>query len=618
MSLVKPEDWRTQGIDGLEENAWEALREVSRSVCVTAGAGAGKTEFLAQKAAYLLQTGLCAEPQRILAISFKRDAASNLERRLEARCPEQARRFTSITFDGFTKGFIDRFRLAIPAPFTPPRGYRIGFPNFRDIGEFLTNRGFHGLNAGQLLDQVARTPLPLDNGCGEAVRAYWKSQFNDYDEAILTFPMINRLVEWVIRENHYIRRALRGTFSHVFLDEFQDTTYPQFDLLDTAFQGSGAVFTAVGDRKQCIMGWAGAMDDSFSEFEARLEARTVELLSNWRSHAGLVEIQHAIAQKIDPTTKSPNAQSELTVDGEVSAVWMFPNPVVEASGLAAWFAREIERGLSPQDCVILVRNRADIAEEQLAKHFLKREVKIRNVARMVGEIAVQDVLEEALTQIVVPLLRLGASNNDPGSWSAAFDALLRLHGVSEDDEQAQERLQSRLQTFVRSLRAQMQAAPPTEEAVAAMYEMVLTFLSREVLRNASPSYRREQDLDRVSDGVKELLRESVVDSTEWSQVLDQFEGVGQLPLMTIHKSKGLEFHTVVFHGLDDQTWWSLTANRPEELRAFFVAFTRAKQRAFFTLCHSRGKSVSWIEELLMAAGVGKTQGPNAEDHSSAS
>ena len=52
--LVLPDDWRPQGVDDLEPGAWQALRETDRSECVTAGAGAGKTEFLAQKAAYLL------------------------------------------------------------------------------------------------------------------------------------------------------------------------------------------------------------------------------------------------------------------------------------------------------------------------------------------------------------------------------------------------------------------------------------------------------------------------------------------------------------------------------------------------------------------------------------
>ena len=58
MTLVRPDDWRPQGVEELEPKAWEALRETGHSVCVTAGAGAGKTEFLAQKAAYLLQTGI--------------------------------------------------------------------------------------------------------------------------------------------------------------------------------------------------------------------------------------------------------------------------------------------------------------------------------------------------------------------------------------------------------------------------------------------------------------------------------------------------------------------------------------------------------------------------------
>jgi superfamily I DNA/RNA helicase len=73
--------------------------------------------------------------------------------------------------------------------------------------------------------------------------------------------------------------------------------------------------------------------------------------------------------------------------------------------------------------------------------------------------------------------------------------------------------------------------------------------------------------------------------------------------MTIHKSKGLEFHTMIFYGLDNRTWWSLTPNRMEELNSFFVALTRAKQRAFFTLCMERGQPLGWIEDILAPAEV---------------
>ena len=61
MALIRSEDWRPHGIEDLEPAAWRALRHEG-SACVVAGPGAGKTEFLAQRAAYLLETGICPPP----------------------------------------------------------------------------------------------------------------------------------------------------------------------------------------------------------------------------------------------------------------------------------------------------------------------------------------------------------------------------------------------------------------------------------------------------------------------------------------------------------------------------------------------------------------------------
>lgn len=168
MSLVRPEDWRPQGIADLEPRAWEALRQTAQSVLVTAGAGAGKTEFLAQKATYLLQTGLCAAPKRILAISFKRDAARNLAERVAKRCPpEQARRFNSYTFDAFAKSLVDRFRAAIPEPYRPPADYRIVTPRREDYEDFLDIHNFRGVNTQQLERAIARARLPIAHAGSE-------------------------------------------------------------------------------------------------------------------------------------------------------------------------------------------------------------------------------------------------------------------------------------------------------------------------------------------------------------------------------------------------------------------------------------------------------------------
>src|ERR1700735_1451485 len=106
---LRPDEWRPVDVPELEPAVEEAVR-ASFNALVVAGPGAGKTELLAQRACYLLQTDRCPGPRRILAISFKRDAARNVGDPRAKRChPELARRFDSMTFDAFAKNLVDRF-----------------------------------------------------------------------------------------------------------------------------------------------------------------------------------------------------------------------------------------------------------------------------------------------------------------------------------------------------------------------------------------------------------------------------------------------------------------------------------------------------------------------------
>ncbi len=612
MSVVKPQDWLPQGVESLEDNAWEALRETGQSVLVTAGAGAGKTEFLAQKAAYLLQTGLCPAPKRILAISFKRDAARNLAMRVEQRCGrELTRRFNSFTFDAFSKNLVDRFRAAIPDPFRPPANYRITMPRRQDFADFLDRKNIHAFNAQQIERRIVRTPLPL-NGEGpgiDAVRTYWTSQYEDYEEVVLSFAMINRLALRALQENPEIKRGLHLSYPVIFLDEFQDTTAAQYEVLGAAFDESQPVFTAVGDDKQRIMLWAGALADAFERFEADYEARRIPLISNWRSHEDLVSIQHVIARQIDPDVDEPQARGERSVDGDVAAIWRFDNEDQESDILAAWIAGEVAAGnLLPHDAAVLVRMYANDVEEKLAGRFRAHGLRLRNVAREVGGISIQDIITEELTQVLLPLLRLGSSPRSPENWGASLQNLQFLEAVDAGDDATLQQLQQRLQEFVRPLRRQMRGRHPDEDEAEAAARMALDFVGEDSLRLAFPEYSRKPDFERAWNGFVALLRECTAIGGDWPATLDEFEGIGQVVLMTIHKSKGLEFHTMIFYGLDNQTWWSLTPQRKEELNSFFVAFTRARQRAFFTFCSARGQPVAWLENLLGPAGLNRIDG----------
>src|SRR3546814_4470384 len=100
--MIDPADWTPAAEYILEPNAVSAVTETERNVLAVAGPGAGKTELLAQRADFLLRTTVCPYPRRILAISFKTDAAENLRKRVTERCgADLARRLDSHTFHAF-------------------------------------------------------------------------------------------------------------------------------------------------------------------------------------------------------------------------------------------------------------------------------------------------------------------------------------------------------------------------------------------------------------------------------------------------------------------------------------------------------------------------------------
>lgn len=133
MKIVHPDKWLPCDGISLEEAADTAVRCSDRHVLVVAGPGAGKTELLAQKAAFLFQTNQCREPQKILAISFKTDAAQNLKERVEKRCGTDIKgRFVSMTYDAFAKNILDHFLYALPDELRPATDYLVNDPDIID------------------------------------------------------------------------------------------------------------------------------------------------------------------------------------------------------------------------------------------------------------------------------------------------------------------------------------------------------------------------------------------------------------------------------------------------------------------------------------------------------
>jgi superfamily I DNA/RNA helicase len=625
MVLVRPEDWRPSGIDDLEPDAWRALRQ-GGSTCVVAGPGAGKTEFLAQRAAYLLGTGLCPAPYRVLAISFKGDAADNLAARVRKRCPpELANRFTSLTFDAFTKSLVDRFLSAMPADWRPTRPYDIAFPVYRQVAGFLdlsrlnapaqSQAEIAGLSAGNFESRyVGAYRLPIErpapqSGTEFTIHRWWAGQLGAQPRSALSFVSLNRLAELLLRASPDIRRALQLTYPFVFVDEFQDTTYAQYDFLLSAFSGAEIAVTTVGDDKQRIMTWAGARIDAFERFAADFVAVRIPLLFNFRSSPDLVRIQHIVARALDPNAAPTVAQAAREVDGDVAQVWNSPTKAREAEHLARWLANDMAtRGRAPRDYAILVKQKSDDFEADLAEPLGREGLRLRNESHALGRTTLQDLLSDQFARIAIAVLRLGASRRAPDAWQLCSAALLEIRAIAPGDDVAEARTETNLTEFLTTLRADMASVSPSPADAAIFAARILAFLDLAALARTYLEYSSNDLLTIMVDAFQQHLAASANGAATWTICLDAFEGLGQIPLMTVHKSKGLEYDTIVFVGLDDQAWWAHTPGNPEGLAIFFVALSRAKQRAIFAFCQERGqrRRVAELFQLLTAAGVSET------------
>jgi superfamily I DNA/RNA helicase len=214
----------------LEPNALTAVTTTGRNLVVTAVPGAGKTEVLAQRVDFLLRTGQCRYPRRILAISFKVDAAKNLKDRVRRRCPPQlAARLDSYTFHAFAKRLIDIFRPVLTGVDALDPDYTIG------------------------KDRVQRRQID--------------------------FESMAPLAATILETSPVARAALRQTYGFVFLDEFQDCTYNQYNLVHAAFHDTDVNLIAVGDVKQRIMRWAGALDGVLERFATDFTAHPALVLT---------------------------------------------------------------------------------------------------------------------------------------------------------------------------------------------------------------------------------------------------------------------------------------------------------------------------------------------------
>ena len=585
---INPDDWIPADNFDLEDNALTTVKSAENRI-VIAGPGAGKTELLAQRACYLLQTNTCPSPKKILAISFKRDAAFNLAARVEKRVGKGlSRRFTSLTFDAFSKGLVDRFRNGIPEPYRPNSTYKIEtapYPQnilalFEELHPGVT---FQLQNApakvkGLYIKSLYNQSYPIHSS-EQGIIAVLNAMFKRAGQEMVTFPILSRLAQYLLEENPKIVAYLRQTYSHVFLDEFQDTTSLQYELLKAAFLNSNNILTAVGDTKQRIMLWAGAMDGIFDSFKTDFSAVDLPLLMNFRSAPRLIKLQNHLAKELMGSNIECIPPKGRDESEGIAEFWFFDNLEQEAKTLAIKIKRMItEEQIDPREICLLYKQRPDIYAEELQKELQALGIH----ARVENEL--QDLLVEPIIQFLICFIYSAFTNEAREERDFLLQEYSKFRKVYDDETflKLERNLIKRLKTFY------AQCTEATEwSVIEALVKDEIEEVTFAVFRSYYPQYNERTFFDECVTGFLEKVKQSYQEEPDLLSAIAKFTGKGCLPIMTIHKSKGLEFSKVFFIGFEDQNFWSYKSQPEEDTCSFFVALSRAKYAVYFTFSEQR-------------------------------
>jgi len=525
--MISVDKWSPADGLALEPNALLAAQERNRSLALTAGPGAGKTEMLAQRADFLLRTDTCTYPKRILAISFKADASKNLKERVVKRCGQElAFRFDSYTFHGFAKRIIDRFRVVLTGSDALKAGYSIG-------DKKITN------------EQI-------------------------------TFKDLVPLAIKILNESIVAKNAIRQTYSDVFLDEFQDCTTEQYELIKVAFHSTKTRLTAVGDTKQKIMGWAGALDGIFETFANDFDAITLNMYRNFRSKPRLLRLQNEIIKVLDPASEMPDGQM-IGEEGEINFV-RFNTAQEEADYIVDQIIKwnHIEK-IPLSEIAVLVAMQPHLYAQVLMNSLESKSIPYRN------EQELQEISVEPAARLVVDYLLCLYGEREPKAWAKLMELLTPF-----TDEDTSLSVRNDFYSYLKKQRKIIQKRP-SDQIYLSWESDVREFINKigiKTLIALSADYESKTRLHGVLQDTKVRIQELLKRENHLIKALANFSEDQSVRILTMHKSKGLEFDSTIIMAVEEEVFFDEeNANRC----VFFVGVSRAKRRLLLTSVSEREK-----------------------------
>jgi len=607
-------------LDCLTARQREAVTYGNGPLLVIAGPGSGKTRTLTWRIAYLVGSAL-ASPSSILAVTFTRKAAREMRERLRVLVPDGADEMVISTFHSFC------YRLLRSEVEALEMGYRREGLSVYDAADCarlleqiiedqkLPKRRWDPelvMERIQAAKSQLRSPEDFVRVRGAMMEEVIGYLYRRYQEAlksrnVVDFGDLLWLAVELLRRDAEVRWFYQQLFTHVLVDELQDTNRAQYELLKLLV-GEHHNITGVGSPSQAIYGWRGAdvgiiLQDFVKDMP---DTHIVVLDQNFRSTKTILAAAKCVIAPLRPLEEELWTDNE---EGEPIAIVTCMTDRDEAIFVAKEAQRLVkEEELDWPEIAVLYRTRAQgRLMEQVFMHlgvpynlvgefrfFNRREVKdilayLRLVHNPYDSVALQRVINR-------PPRGLGRATLNKIKGDELELTMIAL-SEAEHREDLKESARKAIRSFLEMLSDLCIARE--EKTLSQLFDYVLKRTGYEdwLERDPVEQVRMENirmlrcmalDYDELGpEGLGQFLAD-VATSSEADEV-GQGKGV---TLSTVHQAKGLEFDTVFVTGMEEGLFphaksMRIYGNADEERRLCYVAMTRARRRLYLVRAQSR-------------------------------
>ncbi|MBO8444729.1 MAG: UvrD-helicase domain-containing protein [Bacteroidetes bacterium] len=297
-------------LEGLNSEQKQAVSCVDGPVLIVAGAGSGKTRVLTSRIAYILAQG--CPPDRILALTFTKKAATEMKERIAGMVGEKkARRLYMGTFHSVFIRFLREFAssLGYPESFTiydtsdstsaikacikelqlddkvyKPKDVLARISMAKN--NLVTPEAYRRNAQAVQNDAAAKKPRICDIYMLYAQKCR-QSGVMDFDDILLNMNIL-------FRDNPAALEAISSRFSYIMVDEYQDTNYSQYLILKKLSLPHQNI-CVVGDDSQSIYAFRGAKIENILNFQKDYPGnRTFRLEQNYRSTRTIVDAANSL------------------------------------------------------------------------------------------------------------------------------------------------------------------------------------------------------------------------------------------------------------------------------------------------------------------------------------